>query len=368
MNERIEKYIQGVTSGLLSPDRQKVERELRNDLRQLTDELRLAGHSEAEAVRRALELFGDPRPVAASMFWIYTGPQVRTIGTVCFSLLAFLAITYSMHVSTALRFEASGCPEKRNQTICLPDRGGWIALEDLQNSAAQAGWSVTPRTVLADDLPGVENQILHIQTKNWSVEIPVSPNRIIQARMKNSTHGFVADPDIQHYAGKTLIRSSFFFETLAVSQNEPVRIKQEEQRSTIQIGETRFEFPYAREDPAGDFLWREVGLALSREFGFTVAAQSKPRGAQFTFSVPVKEQGTYVVIFRHPYAEGVGYMIARSDKDGIVRMQLPIQVKTLTEDPQQAWWHANTVSLLRISGAMKSDHLLFPVDPTSAPK
>lgn len=309
----VETYITQVTQGLLPAERTRVQQELRSDLTRLIDDLRLEGLSQSEATGKALELFGRPEPVAVSFFQVHTLSKFRSIGQAGFLFTALWMLMSFMRTTAApgspLLTIPYGCETPLPGTVCLPDRSGWIALDDVQQALHSAGWHIQPRRVTAPDLPGVWNEVIRIRSGAFSLDVPAGPDRLREARNRASGVGFRGDPNILEKDGQTFIRAASLFELLA-TQTSQSRVNQRDKMRLLQIDEAQFGFPYRGTDPAKDFLWREVGLSLHLRHGLTVAAQSTPRGVQYPISLQVSQPGTVVLVFRHPSGYGAGYVTA----------------------------------------------------------
>lgn len=363
MNSEVETYIAQVTQGLFPTERARVQQELRSDLTRLIDDLRLAGHNQAEATHRALELFGRPEPVAVSMFQVHTWPRFRPLVQASLFVMAFWTLVYSMQTSAALGGPVLGLPYGCETTlqgrVCLPDRGGWIAVDDVRQALVRAGWNVQPSRVTEPGMPGVANEVLRVKSGAMSLDVPAGPDRLFEARMNRNEGGFRTDPNILERGGQTFIRASALFELLAI-QASGVKINQYPQKSVIDINQLHIEFPYKSIDPADDILWRQVGLSLSRKYRLTVAAQSKPVGVQYPVSLKVPRSGSVVLVFRHPGGYGAGYVIAKADEKGVIHTKLPIPVKAVTGRVERAWWRAQTVSAIHLDEKIKLDQVFTP--------
>lgn len=367
MSDEVEHYIAQATRGLIPSDRVRVAHELRTDLIQLINELRLAGHDEHDSVRRALKLFGHAAPVSVSMTLVHTLPRLRTLGAICCFLAAGWAMLSTTRMAMSFGVQPYGCITS-SRGACLPDYSGWVALDDISLAAAKEGWQVTPQTIVADDMPNVANDVLQIQSQNFTVEIPSGPNYILAARMARRGLPLRPDPEVKEIDGRVFIHSSALFQRFAKAQATSVRLTRQPQKSVIELGDARLEFPYRQIDPAGQFLWVEVGYSLGKEYGLTVAAESRSWDTpQHAVSVQVPRAGTYVFVYRHPSAPGVGYLITQADDRGQIRTTLPIQVRNTAVNPVKAWWQPQTVSVLRVTENVTTGPLLRPVPWTLNP-
>lgn len=363
MKTDVETYIAQVTQGLFPAERKRVQQELRSDLTRLIDDLRLAGHDQTEATRQALALFGKPEPVALSMFQVHTWPKFRPLVQTSMFIMALCTLMYSMRISAALGGPALGtaygCDTPRQGAVCLPSRDGWIAVTDVKQALERAGWNVQPGRVTEPAMPGVANEVLQVRSGTLSLDVPAGPDRLFEARMNRSGNGGRRDPNILEQDGQTFIRGSALFELLAI-QDSRVKVNQYPQKSVLDIDRLHIEFPYKTVDPAGDHLWRRVGLSLYRTHRLTVAAQSQPTGVQYPISLKVPHSGSVVLVFRHPSRYGAGYVIAKADQQGVIHTNLPIPVKTVTGTVKRAWWQTQTVSIIQLDEKIKLDQILTP--------
>lgn len=358
MTDRPEQYARRATRGLLPGDRDRVQRELQNDLEALIDELRGTGHSETEAVREALALFGDPRPVAASLARVHTLPRLQPLALMVLVAGCLLTSLFLARNPSPLLTQTAACPE--GPAGCLPDHGGWVSLADLTRAAEGAGWRVTPARVTDPGMPGIANAVLSIDTGGGRFEVPAGPDHLLRARQERRGWPSMPDPNTQERGGQTYLRSEALFGMLARAPSIPVQVTQKGQTSVIELAGVRLTFPYREADPAGLFVSQQVGVALAREYGLTVAAQSGPRGPQFPFAAQVPGPGTHVLVFRHPTSPGVGYVVAQADGSGQLQAELPVQARSLVPGPHRAWGTPQTVHVLRFTGAMGTGRSLAP--------
>lgn len=357
MNAPLEQYLRDATRGLRPCDRRRVQRELRADLERLIDEQRLLGLDQPAATQAALTLYGDPAETALGFTRVHTLPRLQPLVPVFLALFAVVGVVTSTRASQALIVTAQGerpvCADVPAPALqCLSERQGWVALSDLVRVLQAQGWTVTPARATAADVPGVWNQVLRVTAGGVTFDLPSGPDHVHRARLE--ARGVLLPPDQTTFRREeeTFVQATALFGRLANLRELPVRVEQAAGRSTVRLAEARVTFAFAELDPAEEVLWQTAGLALAQEFGLTVAAERQPRGLEHPVEVQVPAGGTYVLVYRHPRAVGVGYQVVQADGAGRLEARLPVEVTRLVATPRLAWRSAGAVSVLRFTGRM----------------
>ncbi|MBB5234259.1 hypothetical protein [Deinococcus budaensis] len=357
MNAPLERYLRDATRGLRPCDRRRVQRELRADLERLIDEQRLLGLDQPAATQAALSLYGDPAETALGFTRVHTLPRLQPLVPVFLALFAVVGVVTSTRASQALLVTAQGerpvCADLPAPALqCLSERQGWVALSDLIHLLQAQGWKVTSARTTAADVPGISNDVLRVTAAGVTFDLPNGPDHVHRARL--AARGVMVPPDQTTFrrGDETFVQATALFGRLANLRELPVRIEQAAGRSTVRLAKTQIPFAFTELDPAEEVLWQTAGLALAQEFGLTVAAERQPKGLEHPVQVQVPAAGTYLLVYRHPQAAGVGYQVVQADAAGRLAARLPVEAVRVVAEPRLAWRSVGAVSVLRFTGRM----------------
>lgn len=357
MNGTVERYLRQATRGLKGGDRRQVQQELRADLERLIDEQRLAGLTETQAVQAALELYGDPGEAAVGFVQVHTLPRLKPVVPGALVFLAVASLVTIPRTSEAILVTMQGakpaCTDLPSPARhCLSERQGWVALSNVTGVLRQQGWTVTPTLATASDVPGVQEGVWRVERGDLSFDLPRGPEQLHRARLEARGLTLAPDATVFEREGETFVQATTLFGRLASLLNVPVAVEQRPGQSTLRLAGTEMTFAFTDTDPAEEVVWEAVGLALAHDFGLTVAAQREARDAPHGFEAQVQVPGTYALVFRHPQARGVGYVVARTDEAGRLKADLPAPARRVVASPGEAWRSPQTVSLLRFTGRL----------------
>lgn len=366
MKDPIEQYLAQATRGLPAPEQARVQAELRGDLEHLVRDHQLHGLDRGEAVKTALQLFGPPAESRRQFMAVYTWPRVQT------ALLPVILVTLIYGVLTSARMTErlqekllGNTPLCHSEQIggvaCLHTNQGWVSMTEVQNLLEQQGARVQQADQRDPRYPDVHNKVLRVTLSDHTFEIPDGPDNIHRAQFAAQGINLPSDPNAQVRQDGVYLRSSSLFGILATVKHLPVQFTQDAhtQTSILKVGGVALPFDVQQFDPAAEILGQLTGRALAARYGLPVFIQSHTRNVQ---SPPYKVHlgaGTYVFVYRHPTANGLGFTIGKADTDGTVRVNLPILVNERLSHVSEVLDYPNMVVILRYSGIISGGYPSF---------
>ncbi|MFC5849374.1 permease prefix domain 1-containing protein [Deinococcus petrolearius] len=372
----LEQYVATATRGLPQRERQRVAEELRANVLERVAEHQIPGKSRSEALRLALQEFGDPQPLAAGMRGIYLWPQLGIGGAAASLLLVAMftvrAVSATPHITVTTQGQLARCePEGGIATggLCSTQRRFWVDQADLRAQLLAQGatlksaqqqvnenrWAPQPLTVSWEDTPGRQGQFF----------LPADDG--LEDRSSRQRAANFPDETVIRRGGKTFLSSELLFGAIFESSTLPLRIERPLDAPVVHIGRLRLEF--GQPGQGGSVGWlveNAVTRLLTQQFQASVFrgenllprweyVLDRAKGHPQAVKVSGRSSEIYAVV-RPVSANGVnglGFDLATVDSNGILKFRTAQKSVTLTQD----------IKALANGGSLKAKIALINLGP-----
>ncbi|PTA67703.1 permease prefix domain 1-containing protein [Deinococcus arcticus] len=255
----LERFLNRATRGLPGGQRRQVREELRGNILERAAELQVMGVPAEEALRRALQDFGAPAPLAAGLRRVHLWPRLGLLGGLCSLALAgtLLALPRQSTSAPPLVIQMPECRPTRAgaPSLCTHAQKFWVGLGSLTARLQAQGATVetVQRTVVGPsdrDSPLVSftEDVLVVRWTEAAgevgqVEIPRT-NRVLEAMIERAVQqgrpAFWPGPVLER-DGERLLDSDILLGSVRSTLNQPLKIERPFDGPVLMLGRLRLE-------------------------------------------------------------------------------------------------------------------------------
>ncbi|WP_221090294.1 permease prefix domain 1-containing protein [Deinococcus aquaedulcis] len=349
----LERFLNRATRGLPAGRRRLVREELRGNILERTAELQVTGLPREEALRRALQDFGAPAPLAAGLRRVHLWPRLGLLGGLCSVALAGTLLALPRQTARELPL-VTYLPECRpssttSAALCTHAQDFWVGLGGLTARLEAQGATVetVQRTVpvpagLESPLTSVSEEVLVVRWMEATgeagrVEFPRT-NRVldimIEQANRNGRPDFWPGPVLER-GGERLLSSDILLSSVWSTLNQPLTVERPFDGPVLRLGRLRLELAQPGEGVSVlPMVEQRLGATLYGPTQLTIFAGAhliprphESRGSVPSFAQHIDVQGVpgevYAVL--RPVAfrgvNGLGMDLATVDDQG----QLPFR-------------------------------------------